>query len=54
LRAAAEREAEAMLATTLTYIETDFAHALETHAEYRHRTFVPRKRNALRRLLALA
>jgi hypothetical protein len=43
-----------MLATTLTYIESDFANALETHDEYRHRTFVPRKRTGLRRLLAFA
>ena len=43
-----------MLATSLTYIETDFAHSLETHAEYRLRTYVPRKRSTLRRLLALS
>jgi hypothetical protein len=43
-----------MLSTTLNYIESDFTHALETHAEYRRRTFVPRKHRGLRRLLALA
>jgi hypothetical protein len=43
-----------MLATTLTYIESDFASALETHAEYRHRTFQPRKQRRLRRLLGLS
>jgi hypothetical protein len=43
-----------MPATALTYIESDFSHALETHAEYRTRTCVPRKRSALRRFLALS
>ena len=43
-----------MLATTFNYIESDFSHSLETHAEYRTRTFVPRKRSALRRLLAFS
>ena len=42
-----------MIASTLSYIESDFTTALETHAEYRLRTYVPRKRKALRRLLAL-
>jgi len=42
-----------MIASTLSYIESDFTTALETHAEYRLRRYVPRKRNALRRLLAL-
>jgi len=43
-----------MIATQLTYIESDFTTALETHAEYRLRTYVPRKRRSLRRLLALS
>ena len=43
-----------MLAPTLSYIETDFADAGETCAEYRHRTSPPRKHRRLRRLLALA
>jgi hypothetical protein len=43
-----------MLVTTLNYIESDFSHGLETHAEYRARTYVPRKRSTLRRLLALS
>ena len=43
-----------MLAPTLNYIETDFADAGETCAEYRHRTSSPRKYLRLRRLLALA
>jgi hypothetical protein len=42
-----------MLATTVTDIETDFADADETCAEYRHRTSRPRKHRRLRRLLAL-
>jgi hypothetical protein len=42
-----------MLATTLTYIESDFAHANETCIEYRRRTAQPRKQRRLRRLLAL-
>jgi hypothetical protein len=42
-----------MLTPAVNYIESDFTTALETHAEYRLRTYVPRKRNALRRLLAL-
>jgi hypothetical protein len=43
-----------MIAQSISYIETDFSTALETHAEYRLRTHVPRKRNSLRRLLALS
>jgi hypothetical protein len=43
-----------MIAPSFHYIETDFADALETHAEFRLRTYVPRKRTALRRLLALS
>ena len=43
-----------MIATQLTYIESDFSHALETHAEFRLRTYQPRKRTGLRRLLALS
>ncbi len=43
-----------MLAPTVTYIETDFAHSTETCAEYRRRRVSPRKSRRLRRLLALA
>jgi hypothetical protein len=43
-----------MIATQLTYIESDFSHELETHAEFRLRTALPRKRTGLRRLLAFA
>jgi hypothetical protein len=43
-----------MIAPSFSYIETDFTDAAETHAEYRLRTYVPRKRSTLRRLLALA
>jgi hypothetical protein len=43
-----------MLAPTLEYIETDFADALETAAQYRRRTAKPRKQRRLRRLLALS
>jgi hypothetical protein len=43
-----------MTTPTLEYIETDFAHALETAAQYRRRTALPRKQRRLRRLLALA
>jgi hypothetical protein len=41
-----------MTTPTLEYIETDFADATETCAEYRYRTALPRKRRGLRRLLA--
>jgi hypothetical protein len=40
--------------STVAYIESDFAHAAETCAEYRHRTHVPRKHLRLRRLLGLS
>ena len=43
-----------MLAPTLSYIETDFADAGETCAEYRDRKSAPRRHRRLRRLLALA
>ena len=40
-----------MLAPTVSYIETDFADATETCAQYRHRTAQP-KRRWTRRLFA--
>ena len=43
-----------MIAPTVSYIETDFAHATETCSQYRARTSEPRKHRRLRRLLALA
>ena len=43
-----------MLSPTVTTIESDFATATETCAEYRHRTYVPRKHMRMRRLLGLA
>jgi hypothetical protein len=43
-----------MLAPTLEDIETDFADARETCAQYRRRTAQPRKQRRLRRLFALS
>ena len=53
LREAQTRDAEAMVAPTLSYIESDFTDALETCDEYRKRTARPRK-SRMRRLLALS